>query len=150
MPKGTLVFVADLPIQSLHTDSSRFITSRLVVRLSIAFRYPVPTHRRIQDGPVFSRPTVLLRLLRPISAVQSPYNHWFTHRLSPTGFILNVLDCYCYYLITPARIQVKTYPFSSILTVCVLSSPTGIETKSAVVSEVYDRKSQYNIHGIYF
>jgi hypothetical protein len=41
--------------------------------------------------------------------------HCFTHRFSPTGFILNASDSNCCHPIAFARIQVKTYPFNSIL-----------------------------------
>ncbi len=41
-------------------------------------------------------------------------HHCFTQRFSPTGFILNALDSNCCHPIASARIQVKTYPFSSI------------------------------------
>jgi hypothetical protein len=40
--------------------------------------------------------------------------HCFTHRFSPTGFILNASDSNCSLPIALARIQVKTYPISSI------------------------------------
>jgi hypothetical protein len=42
----------------------------------------------------------------------------FPQRFSPTGFILNALDSNWCHSIVSARIQVKTYPISSILTVC--------------------------------
>jgi hypothetical protein len=41
--------------------------------------------------------------------------HCFTQRFSPTGFNLNALDSNWCHPIASARIQVKTYPFSSIL-----------------------------------
>jgi hypothetical protein len=41
--------------------------------------------------------------------------HCFTHRFSPTGFILNASNSNCCRPIALARIQVKTYPFNSIL-----------------------------------
>jgi hypothetical protein len=40
--------------------------------------------------------------------------HCFIQRFSPTGFILNASDSNCCCPIVLARIQVKTYPFSSI------------------------------------
>jgi Putative transposase len=42
-------------------------------------------------------------------------HHCFTQRFSPTGFILNASDRNCSRSIASPRIQVKTYPFSSIL-----------------------------------
>jgi hypothetical protein len=49
----------------------------------------------------------------------SPTNHSYPHstgRFSPTGFILNALDSNCCHRIASARIQLKTYPYTSILT----------------------------------
>jgi len=41
--------------------------------------------------------------------------HCFTQRFSPTGFILNASKSRCSRPIVLRRIQVKTYPFNSIL-----------------------------------
>ena len=51
----------------------------------------------------------------------------FTHRFSPTGFILNASDPNCCRPIALARIQVKTYPFSSIL--CKIKSITDAKPR---------------------
>ena len=94
--KGTLVFLAGLPVPDtmgffvmIDQRTKNRVPAPLCARahasvrpvsllhvlladISIAFRYPVATNRCVKDCPVFSRPTVLLRLLRPISSVQSP------------------------------------------------------------------------------
>jgi hypothetical protein len=50
-----------------------------------------------------------------LSTIPIDNRRCFTQRFSPTGFILNASHCNCCYPIASARIQVKTYPFSSIL-----------------------------------
>ena len=47
-------------------------------------------------------------------------HHCFTQRFSPTGFILNALNPNWCHRIASARIQVKTYPISSILAIAAM------------------------------
>jgi len=62
----------------------------------------------INRAVIFTLPNLILTI--PIDN-----RHCFTQHFSPTGFILNALDSKWYHRIASARIQVKTYPFSSIL-----------------------------------
>jgi hypothetical protein len=66
----------------------------VLLRVLIEFRYPLAANRCVNDGPVFSRPTVPLYLL-PNCCLTIPIDHChcFTQRFSPTGFILNASDC---------------------------------------------------------
>ena len=63
---------APLCARAQRIGSPCFITSRLVGRLSIAFRYPVATNRCVKDCPVFSRPPCCYVCFGRCPPLQSP------------------------------------------------------------------------------
>jgi hypothetical protein len=67
-----------------------------------------PARLTITSATMFAR-------IAAIVAIPIDDRHCFTHRFSPTGFILNASDSNGCAQSLYARIQVKTYPFSSIL-----------------------------------
>ena len=85
--------------------------------LSIVLRYTVATNRCPQrlPGLVKTHCPAMFAQLDVLVTIPIDDRHCFTHRFSPTGFILNASDSNCCCPILLARIQVKTYPISSIL-----------------------------------
>jgi hypothetical protein len=67
-----------------------------------------PARLTITSATMFAR-------LAALVAIPIDDRHCFAQRFSPTGFILNALDSIWCHRIASARIQVKTYPFNSIL-----------------------------------
>ena len=71
-------------------------------------------HQRL-PGVLMTHRAVISALTNLLLTIPIDKRHCFTQRFSPTGFILNASDSNCCRPIALARIQVKTYPFSSIL-----------------------------------
>ena len=84
--------------QSPRIGSTCFIISPLLGRLSIAFRYPVATNRCVNDAPaclLTINGAAMSALANLLGTIPIDIRHCFTHRFSPTGFILNASDCNC-------------------------------------------------------
>jgi hypothetical protein len=79
--------------------------------------YTVATNRCLKVCPVFSKPTVpaVFAQLDVLVTIPIDDRYGFTQRFSPTGFILNASDSTAVSQSLSARIQVKTYPFNSVL-----------------------------------
>ena len=88
----------------------------------MAVRHPLLITRLRQRWPgiLITNRAVTSALTNLLLTIPIDTRHCFTQRFSPTGFILNALGSNCCHRIASARIQVKTYPFSSILAILVL------------------------------
>ena len=137
--KGTLVFFANLPAPHhgiLRDDRSTnkkpcacpapLPRAHASVRLVSSFHLFLahshfgvslagdPQVNLMRPGSLHDHHPAMSARRSPLVTIPIDNRHCFTQRFSPTGFILNASDSNCCRPIASARIQVKTYPFSSI------------------------------------